>query len=194
MQARGHRVVVHGAHGSRIVAEARALAFRPSPGHRQQTPGGVMAMRRALHAAPFDIVNTHSSTDTWLTAVALRLGGRARPALVRTRHVRPGTQRRRYALAVSQGDRTAGHDGRRRSRATLIRDNGIDPGRIDSIPTGTDEAHFAPGDRLRTPRAGCPGPASDRDRRHAARLEGPPLPARCLRATPRPGGPPRHRG
>jgi glycosyltransferase involved in cell wall biosynthesis len=33
-------------------------------------------------------------------------------------------------------------------RATLIRDNGIDPDRIDSIPTGTDEAHFSPGDRL----------------------------------------------
>ncbi len=33
-------------------------------------------------------------------------------------------------------------------RATLIRDNGIDPARIESIPTGIDGSRFAPGDRL----------------------------------------------
>ncbi|MEO8344865.1 MAG: glycosyltransferase family 4 protein [Betaproteobacteria bacterium] len=147
MQARGHRVVVHGAHGSRIVAEAQhfgvpAIAL---PIGRKR-PAGVAAMHRALRATPFDIVNTHSSTDTWLSAVALRIGRRMRPVLVRTRHVSvpvpndAGTRwlyRKATARLVTTGESL---------RATLIRDNGIDPARIDSIPTGIDATLFAPGD------------------------------------------------
>ena len=148
MQSRGHRVVVHGAHGSRIVDEAPRYgvpAVALTIGRKR--PAGVIAMRRALHAAPFDIVNTHSSTDTWLTAVALRIGARARPVLVRTRHVSvpvPNDAATRWlyrkatARLVTTGDSL---------RATLIRDNGIDPARIESIPTGIDGMHFAPGDR-----------------------------------------------
>jgi len=148
MQSRGHRVVVHGAHGSRIVAEAPRFgvpAVALSIGRKR--PAGVVAMRRALHAAPFDIVNTHSSTDTWLTAAALRIGGRTRPVLVRTRHVSvpvPNDVATRWlyrtatARLITTGETL---------RATLIRDNGIDPERIESIPTGIDGARFAPGDR-----------------------------------------------
>ena len=149
MQSRGHRVVVHGAHGSRILAEAPRFGVPAValPIGRKR-PAGVVAVRRALHAAPFDIVNTHSSTDTWLTAVALRISNRARPVLVRTRHVSvpvPNDAATRWlyrkatARLVTTGDAL---------RATLIRDNGIDPGKIESIPTGIDAARFAPGDRL----------------------------------------------
>jgi glycosyltransferase involved in cell wall biosynthesis len=149
MQARGHRVIVHGAHGSRIVAEAPRFGVPAValPIGRKR-PAGVIALRRALRATPFDIVNTHSSTDTWLAAIALRGGGRrAAPVLVRTRHVSvpvpndPATRwlyRRATARLVTTGEAL---------RATLIRDNGVDPGRIDSIPTGIDASVFAPGDR-----------------------------------------------
>ena len=148
MQARGHRVVVHGAPESRIVAEARRFGVTAValPIGRKR-PRGVSAMQRALRAAPFDIVNTHSSTDTWLTAVALRLGRSRRPVLVRTRHVSvpvPNGLATRWlyrdatARLVTTGESL---------RETLIRDNGIDPARIDSIPTGIDGSLFAPGDR-----------------------------------------------
>jgi len=149
MQSRGHRVVVHGAHGSRIVAEAPRFgvpAVALSIGRKR--PAGVVAMRRALHATPFDVVNTHSSTDTWLTAAALRIGGRARPVLVRTRHVsvpvpNDAATRWLYRKATTRLITTG-----ESLRATLIRDNGIDPDRIESIPTGIDGTRFAPGDRL----------------------------------------------
>ncbi len=148
MQARGHRVVVHGTHGSRIVAEAPRFGVTAValPIGRKR-PAGVVALRRALRAAPYDIVNTHSSTDTWLTAIALRLGRRTRPVLVRTRHVSvpvPNDAATRWlyrkatARLVTTGESL---------RETLIRDNGIDPARIDSIPTGIDGDLFAPGDR-----------------------------------------------
>jgi glycosyltransferase involved in cell wall biosynthesis len=148
MRARGHNVVVHGARGSRIVDEAPRFGVPvvALPIGRKR-PAGVVAMRRALHAIPFDIVNTHSSTDTWLAALALRAGGtRARPVLVRTRHVSvpvPNDAATRWlyrkatARIVTTGEAL---------RATLIRDNGIDPARIDSIPTGVDATRFLPGD------------------------------------------------
>ena len=149
MQSRGHRVIVHGAHGSRIVAEAPRFgvpAIALSIGRKR--PAGVLAMRRAFRATPFDIVNTHSSTDTWLTAAALRLGSRTRPVLVRTRHVSVPVPndtatswlyRKATTRLITTGESL---------RATLIRDNGIDPARIESIPTGIDGSRFAPGDRL----------------------------------------------
>ena len=145
MQARGHRVVVHGAHGSRIVAEAPRFGVPvvALPIGRKR-PAGLMALRRALRAEPFDIVNAHSSTDTWLAALAdLR---RTTPVLVRTRHVSVPVPndaatrwlyRRATTRLVTTGEAL---------RTTLIRDNGIDPGRIDSIPTGIDAAHYLPGD------------------------------------------------
>jgi len=139
---------VHGAYGSRIVAEAPRFgvpAIALPIGRKR--PAGVVALRRALRAAPFDLVNTHSSTDTWLTALALRAGGtRTAPVLVRTRHVSVPVPddaatrwlyRRATARLVTTGEAL---------RATLIRDNGIDPERIDSVPTGIDAPHYAPGD------------------------------------------------
>src|SRR5260221_6485568 len=88
MQARGHRVVVHGAHGSRIVAEAPRFGVHAValPIGRKR-PAGVVAMQRALHATAFDILNSHSSADTWLAAPALRLPPRGRPLLVRNRQL-----------------------------------------------------------------------------------------------------------
>jgi glycosyltransferase involved in cell wall biosynthesis len=79
--------------------------------------------------------------------VALRTVGRARPVLVRTRHVSvpvPNDTATRwlYRKATTRLITTG-----ETLRDTLIRDNGIDPERIESIPTGIDGTRFAPGDR-----------------------------------------------
>ena len=47
---------------------------------------GLRALRDWLAAHPADVVNTHSSTDSWLAALALRWLGRRTP-IVRTRHI-----------------------------------------------------------------------------------------------------------
>ena len=47
---------------------------------------GLGALRGLLRARRFDVVNTHSSTDSWLAAVG-RIGLREAPPLVRTRHI-----------------------------------------------------------------------------------------------------------
>ena len=155
--ARGHRVVVYAAHGARIVDEAPRFgvpAVALPIGRKRLI--GVRSLVRAFSDDRFDIVNAHSSTDTWLAALAcaaLMFRGRQRPVLVRTRHVSipvpqdPATRwlyRRATARIVTTGDAL---------REQLIRDNGIDEKRIDSVPTGIDPRRFAPRDRADARRA-----------------------------------------
>ncbi len=145
--ARGHHVFVCAPPESRIAAEAARfgvpLAAMPVG---RKSARGIVAMLGALRAQPVDIVNTHSSTDSWLTALALRwlrARGRPTPALVRTRHVSvpvANTRATRWlyrkatARIVTTGDAL---------RATLVRDLDLDPARVVSVPTGIDPARFA---------------------------------------------------
>jgi glycosyltransferase involved in cell wall biosynthesis len=112
----------------------------------------VLALRRALAADPVDVVNTHSSTDSWLAALACGTL-REPPAIVRTRHVSVPVPndvatrwlyRRATTRVVTTGDAL---------REQLIRDNGLAPDRVDSVPTGIDAAHFAPRDKAAARRA-----------------------------------------
>src|SRR5919112_2062745 len=94
-----------------------------------------------------DIVNGHSSTDTWLDALAcrwLRVRDRPRPVLIRTRHVSIPVPHNRATRWLYQRATTRIVTTGEMLRAQLVRDNGIDPARIDSVPTGIDPAAFAP--------------------------------------------------
>ena len=94
-----------------------------------------------------DVVNTHSSTDSWLAALAMLTLGRSCP-IVRTRHISARVRHNRMTrwLYGSAAARivTTGEALRRQ----LIEDNAIAPERIESVPTGVDPARFMPGDRL----------------------------------------------
>lgn len=145
---RGHRVVVYAAPGARIVDEARRFGVPvvTLPIGRKRLRGA-RAIAHAFTQQPFDIANAHSSTDAWLVALAcewLRRTRRPAPVLVRTRHVSisvpndPATRwlyRTASARVVTTGEAL---------RLQLIRDNGVDPARVVSVPTGIDTA------RLRT--------------------------------------------
>jgi glycosyltransferase involved in cell wall biosynthesis len=148
---RGHRVVVYAAPGSRILEEAarfRVPAIALAIGRKR--PRGVTTLVRAFGGDAVDIVNAHSSTDAWLAALAcrfLRARKRAAPVLVRTRHVSipvpndRATQwlyRRATTRIVTTGEAL---------KEQLVRDNGLDPRRVDSVPTGIDPAQFAPRDK-----------------------------------------------
>jgi glycosyltransferase involved in cell wall biosynthesis len=148
---RGHRVVLYAPTGARILAEAPRFgvpAVELPIGEKQ--PRGVAALVGAFRANPVDIVNGHSSTDTWLDALAcrwLRVRGRPRPVLVRTRHVSIPVPRNRATRWLYQRAAARIVTTGEMLRQQLVRDNGIDPGRIDSVPTGIDAAAFAPRDK-----------------------------------------------
>ena len=148
MQQRGHRVTLIAPPEAPIAAAGvkMGLAVVPLPIGRKRLPGFV-ALRGWLAAnrAAVDILNTHSSTDSWLGALACATLPRA-PPIVRTRHVsttvhnRPGTRWlyvRAIAHVVTTGEAL---------RRQLARDNGIPLEHMTSVPTGIDLTRFVPGD------------------------------------------------
>ena len=153
MRARGHVLEIWAAPGSNILPEAqkRGLTTRALPIARK-TVHGVLALRRALCESRPDVINTHSSTDAWLVALA-RLTLRDAPPVVRTRHISApvpkNTPTHWLYMHATRHVVTTGE----RLRETLIRDNGFRPQRITSVPTGIDLARFRPGDKLAARRA-----------------------------------------
>lgn len=145
LRRRGHDVSLLAARGARIVDEAPRFDVPVTAlpiGYKR--PAGLRALADALSRSRPHIVNTHSSTDSWLAAIASRLLLRARaPVLVRTRHVSvpvsrdPVTRwlyRNAMARTVTTGEAL---------REYLVRESGLDPARVDSVPTGIDAAGYA---------------------------------------------------
>ena len=157
-EARG---VAREGHEVLLAAPAEARIFTEAPRYgvpvvalpiARKRPRGVRALRRLLAERRFDVVNTHSSTDTWLAALAC-IGRGGKPAIVRTRHISapmPGNAATRWlynratARIVTTGERV---------RAQVVDEVGADPARVVSIATGIDLARFAPGDRSEARRA-----------------------------------------
>lgn len=139
---RGHRVIVYAAPGTRILDEAPRFgvpAVAIPIGSKR--PRGALALVGVFRSRVVDLVNTHSSTDSWLAALAcrwLRMRGRPHPVIVRTRHVAvpiPNNRATRwlYQKATARIVTTGAA-----LREQLVRENGFDPARIDSVPTGID--------------------------------------------------------
>ena len=107
---------------------------------------GFFTMRIFLGQRPFDIVNTHSSTDSWLAALACKTL-RKPPVIVRTRHISAPTPRnaatRWLYTRAARRIATTGE----KLRLQVIDEAGVDPAHIVSVPTGIDLERFEPGDR-----------------------------------------------
>jgi glycosyltransferase involved in cell wall biosynthesis len=147
MMARGHRVSLLCPPDARIFVEAasRGVPATALPIARKNLRG-MLALRDWIRQHAPDVVNTHSSTDSWLTAIACASLA-SPPPIVRTRHISAAvpdnfTTRWLYKTATRHVVTTG-----EKLRATLIEDNGIDSRRLTSIPTGIDIGRFVPGDR-----------------------------------------------
>jgi glycosyltransferase involved in cell wall biosynthesis len=145
---RGHDVKLLCSADSRICAEAPAWQVKavalPIAAKRL---AGVKALAGWFRRNRCDVVSTHSSTDAWLSALALAALGRPYP-MVRTRHIsapvpRNPLSRWLYTRATARIV-TAGAS----LRKELIERNGFPASRIESVPTGIDAERFRPGDKL----------------------------------------------
>jgi glycosyltransferase involved in cell wall biosynthesis len=107
--------------------------------------GALTALRRwlAANGRDFDVINMHSSTDSWLSALACRTL-RGMPPLVRTRHVSTAVHNtlptRWLYLRATAHVVTAGEA----LRQQLHRDNRFPLEHMTSVPTGIDLARFRP--------------------------------------------------
>ena len=144
---RGHEVLLAAPRESRIHAEAAryGVIALPLPIARKGV-AGPFALRMLFTKRRFDVVNTHSSTDSWCAALACATLGGA-PPLVRTRHIsapapRNAATRWLYTRAASRVVTTG-----ERLREQVIEETGALPSNVVSIPTGIDLERFRPADR-----------------------------------------------
>jgi glycosyltransferase involved in cell wall biosynthesis len=145
--ARGHEVHLLCPPEARIFAEAPRFGVPATPlPIARKNPLGVLTLRRWLQTNRPDVVNVHSSTDSWLVGLACATLAQP-PAVVRTRHISA-------PIAVNIGSKwlyrhsvqhiaTTGES----LRQTLIRELGVPSDRVTSVPTGIDTQRFAPGDK-----------------------------------------------
>ena len=146
---RGHKVHLLTPQSAEIfpAARDRGISVSAVPMIKKTLPA-LFAMRSwlASHGTEFDIVNTHSSTDSWLTALACASLSSC-PAVVRTRHVSTAVNhsaatrwlyQRATAHIVTTGEAL---------KEQLARDNGFDRARMSSVRTGIALDYFRPLDQ-----------------------------------------------
>ncbi len=119
---------------SRILAQARqrglaaeAVSFRSS-----LDPLAIWRMGRLLRSHEIDLVNAHGSKDAWSSAIAARLLGRK---IVRARHVGNPIRRGKLSQLIYGPlcDRIVVTS---QAIARGMTDRGVDPRRMDCVPTG----------------------------------------------------------
>ncbi|HRZ86776.1 MAG TPA: glycosyltransferase family 4 protein [bacterium] len=139
LRERGHRFYLACQPDSKILVEARkkgveCLAVKmPNP----VAPAAIAALRRFICINKIEVVNTHSSKDSWLigfTRCVTRI-----PLVVRTRHLStPVTNKFVYTRMTDHIVTTA-----ESIKSDLVK-IGIPPGKACSIPTGVNPSRFDP--------------------------------------------------
>jgi glycosyltransferase involved in cell wall biosynthesis len=146
-RAHGHDVCIAANEGSEIAANAGRydvpVTILPLA---QRNLRSVLAAGRFIASWRPDVVNTHSSVDSWLVALA-RLGLRPRPRVVRTRHLSARVPRnpasrwvynRGADFVITTGEAIV---------EALAADGFVPRSRLASVPTGIDADVFRPGSR-----------------------------------------------
>jgi glycosyltransferase involved in cell wall biosynthesis len=146
MMARGHEVLIATPPEAPIAAEAsrRGIPVSLVP-IRKKRPKGLLALRGLFSKHRADVVVTHSSTDSWLAALACR-GLACRPPLVRTRHVSapiPENLATRWLYGIAAGHIVTTGEALRRQ---VMEEARLPADRVSSVPTGIDLQTFQPGD------------------------------------------------
>jgi glycosyltransferase involved in cell wall biosynthesis len=156
---RGYRVLLasppQGALSKRA-QEAGLETFTP-PMDRRHLMSGLSFVRRIIRDNGVDLINTHSSSDSWIGSIAGRMEG---IAVLRTRHISSDVNgnlltRWLYGRLCDEVITTGEF-----IRSQLIRALKLNPSRVFSIPTGIvgDEFIGANGGRLKS-EFGVPGDA-----------------------------------
>lgn len=144
---KGHEVALICPTQAPIFDAARETGLITIPADiRRKNLSGLLAMYKALKGWQPDVINTHSSTDSWLAALAVRLGATKAP-IVRTRHisapVSPSLTNRWLYGSAARHVVTTGT----RIRDELVEKGLVHPQNCQSVHTGIDAETFSPGDK-----------------------------------------------
>ena len=144
MIARGHDVTIACPEHSNIYREAqkRSIKAIALPIEKKRIPA-LMAMKSFLSENQFDVINTHSSTDSWLVSLCIAWK-KKRPGIVRTRHLSTQVHNNKATLWLyNKGNDFIVTTGEQ-LRQTLHKENGLSLDKMKSVPTGIDEQRFKP--------------------------------------------------
>jgi glycosyltransferase involved in cell wall biosynthesis len=145
MRERGHKVIIAARPESGLLLNSEKNNFMTVPVEfkRRNFPRIVFFFKNLIEKEKIDIVNTHSSKDSWLVLPAARLAGN-KPLVIRTRHlstpVHRGITNRFLYNYLPHFVTTTG----KAIREQLIKANGFNADKIVSIPTGVDTNAFNP--------------------------------------------------
>ncbi len=145
MQKRGHRCLLAAPPESQILKMAghAGITVAAIRMDRCRWPSACLAIRHLIQKEGVSIINTHSSADSWIGAVAGHLSP-MRPLLVRTRHIAVPISNRLTSRLLHHhfldGIMTTSEE----IRTEMIHRNRIRAERIISIPTGIDLSRFKP--------------------------------------------------
>jgi glycosyltransferase involved in cell wall biosynthesis len=143
MIGRGHKVSVACPAHARMATEAARFGVPVIALPIEfKSLAGFLALRGYLASESPDVVNTHSSADSWLTGLACSTLQNP-PAIVRTRHISApvsGNPFNRWLYRRARAVVTTGESLRRHLLDVLD----LDPARVVSVPTGIDIERFSP--------------------------------------------------
>lgn len=144
MLKRGHKIYISAPQKSMIFNRAKDANITAFPlSFRKKNLSHILKLTALIKGERIDIVNTHSSSDSWIGTIAARLS-RLKPLILRTRHLstpigRDTLSRLIYNIlpdaVITTGEET---------KQSMIKYNHFDGEKIFSIPTGVDIEHFNP--------------------------------------------------
>jgi glycosyltransferase involved in cell wall biosynthesis len=145
MRERGHMLLIAAHPGSGLFSRAGREGIRTIPFcfRRRNFLGALRFFKRFIETEGVDIVNTHSSKDSWLVLPAGRIAANG-PFVLRTRHlstrIHKGLHNRFLYQYLPDLVITTGEAIKNR----MIRENSFSPEKIVSVPTGVNLDHFNP--------------------------------------------------
>ncbi len=148
MRKRGHNVIIAAHPESSLLKRGDKEGFKTIPLEfkRRNFISIIWFFKKLIEKEKIDIVNTHSSKDSWLTLPAARLAGN-KPLILRTRHlstkIRRGIMNKVLYNQLPHFVITTGQA----IRKQMIEENGFNADKIISIPTGVDIDIFNPVNR-----------------------------------------------
>jgi glycosyltransferase involved in cell wall biosynthesis len=144
MRQHGHQVWLGASPKSQIFARARdeAIPCIPLSFQRWRWPDEILRLAAFFRRKKIEVVNTHSSRDAWLGALAARMV--RVPLIIRSRHIEVDYENPFLARVAFEALPDHVLTTSQRIAEKLMQDQGISPHRLTCLPTGVDLKKFYP--------------------------------------------------
>ncbi|MDO8281050.1 MAG: glycosyltransferase family 4 protein [Thermodesulfovibrionia bacterium] len=143
MTARGYRVIIAAPEKSLLNKKAAAAGIAIfDMEFNKKDPRSFLRMASLITREKVDILNTHSSADSWVATIAAYLSGR-KPKVIRTRHLSTPISRSILSRIIYDMLPDAVITTGEAIKDRMVRHNGFRADKIISIPTGVDLKRFS---------------------------------------------------